>query len=83
MDALGDPLASATTEIERYCIWPGQACSYMLDKLAILELRGKATAALGPRFDIRQFHDAVLLCGAVPQQVLHTIVDDYIEAKRT
>ena len=81
-DALGDPLASATTEIERYCIWPGQACSYLLDKLAILELRGKAKAALGPRFDIRQFHDAVLLCGAVPQQVLHTIVDDYIEAKR-
>jgi uncharacterized protein (DUF885 family) len=74
---LGDPIASATTEIERYCIWPGQACSYMLDQLAILKLRGKAKAALGPRFDIRQFHDAVLLCGA---DVLDTIVDNYIKA---
>ena len=81
-DALGEPSASATTEIERYCIWPGQACAYLLDKLAILELRAKAKAALGPRFDLRRFHDAVLLCGAVPQQVLGTVVDRYIAANR-
>jgi uncharacterized protein (DUF885 family) len=81
-EALGDPLASATTEIERYCIWPGQACAYLLDKLAILALRAKAKAALGPRFDLRQFHDAVLLCGAVPQRVLDTVVHDYIDARR-
>jgi uncharacterized protein (DUF885 family) len=81
-EALGEPIASVTTEIERYCIWPGQACSYMLDKLAILALRAKAKAALGHRFDIRQFHDAVLLCGAVPQQVLATVIASYIEATR-
>jgi uncharacterized protein (DUF885 family) len=79
--ALGDPAASAQTEIERYCIWPGQACCYLLDKLAILRLRSKAKTALGPRFDIRQFHDAILLCGAAPQQVLETAVDGYVRSK--
>lgn len=48
--------------------------------LAIAELRSKAKAALGARFDIRRFHDAVLLCGAVPQEVLATTVDGYIKA---
>ena len=81
-DALGDPEASATTEVERYCVWPGQACSYMLGKLTILRLREKAKAALGSRFDIRQFHDAILLCGAVPLTVLETVVDNYVKARR-
>jgi uncharacterized protein (DUF885 family) len=79
--ALGDPASSAATEVERYCIWPGQVCAYMLDKLAILSQREKAKAALGPRFDIRQFHDAILLCGPVPQAVLAAVVDGYIRAK--
>ncbi len=78
---LGDPVASATTEVERYCIWPGQVCSYTLDNLTILRLRDKAKAALGARFDIRRFHDAVLLCGPAPQKVLETVVDNYIGAK--
>jgi uncharacterized protein (DUF885 family) len=77
-DALGDPGASVTTEIERYCIWPGQVCSYMLDRQAIVSLRDKARSALGARFDIRRFHDAVLLCGAVPQPVLADVVADYL-----
>jgi uncharacterized protein (DUF885 family) len=81
-DTLGDPVASATTEVERYCVWPGQACAYMLGKLTILRLRDKAKQALGAKFDIRQFHDAVLLCGAVPLTVLETVVDNYIKAKR-
>jgi uncharacterized protein (DUF885 family) len=82
VDMLGDPEASATTEVERYCVWPGQACSYMLGKLTILRLREKAKQALGTRFDIRQFHDAILLCGAVPLTVLETVVDHYIKAKQ-
>lgn len=82
MDALGDPEGSTATEIERYCVWPGQACSYMLGKLTILRLRDKAKAALGPKFDIRQFHDAILTCGAVPLTVLETVVDNYIAAKK-
>lgn len=81
-DTLGDPEASAITEVERYSVWPGQACAYMLGKLTILRLREKAKQALGPRFDIRQFHDAVLLCAAVPLTVLESVVDDYIKAKR-
>jgi len=81
MDTLGDQEASAATEIERYAVWPGQACSYMLGKLEFLKLRDKARAALGPRFNIRDFHDAVLLCGAVPLSVLDDVVDNYIAAK--
>jgi uncharacterized protein (DUF885 family) len=82
VDTLGDPVASATTEVERYCVWPGQACAYMLGKLTILRLRDKAKTALGSKFDIHQFHDAILLCGAVPLTVLETVVDNYIKAKR-
>jgi uncharacterized protein (DUF885 family) len=80
-DALGDPIPSVVTEVERYCVWPGQACSYMLGKLTILKLRDKAKAALGAKFDLRQFHDAILLCGAVPLTVIETVVDTYIKAK--
>ncbi len=82
VDTLGDPDASAATEVERYCVWPGQACSYMLGKLTILRLRDKAKAALGSRFDIRDYNDAILVCGAVPLTVLEQVVDRYIAAKK-
>ena len=82
VDALGDQEASAITEVERYCVWPGQACAYMLGKLTILRLREKAKVALGAKFDIRQFHDAILLSGAVPLTVLETVVDNYIKEKQ-
>ncbi|HEY1614141.1 MAG TPA: DUF885 family protein [Rhizomicrobium sp.] len=83
VDTLGDQESSAITEVERYCVWPGQACAYMLGKLTILRLREKAKTALGSKFDIRDFHDAILLCGAVPLSVLETVVDHYIAAKRS
>jgi uncharacterized protein (DUF885 family) len=83
VDTLGDQEASAITEVERYCVWPGQACAYMLGKLTILRLREKAKAALGSKFDIRDFHNAILLCGAVPLTVLETVVDGYIAAKKS
>jgi uncharacterized protein (DUF885 family) len=76
--ALGDQEASAVTEVERYCVEPGQACSYMVGKLTWLRLRAKARAALGPKFDIRKFHDAALLNGAMPLKVLETVIDAYI-----
>jgi uncharacterized protein (DUF885 family) len=82
VDTLGDQDASAITEVERYCVWPGQACCYMLGKLAILRLRAKAKAALGSKFDIRAFHAAILTCGAVPLTVLETVVDGYIAANK-
>jgi uncharacterized protein (DUF885 family) len=78
----GDPPELAQQEIERYCVWPGQACSYMVGKITILRLREKAKAALGPRFDIRQFHDAVLLSGSMPLTVLEHAVDNYVTAHK-
>jgi uncharacterized protein (DUF885 family) len=78
VDHIGDQEASSITEIERYCIWPGQACSYMVGKLTWLRLRAKARAALGAQFDIRKFHDVALTNGAMPLKVLETVIDTYI-----
>ena len=80
--ALGDKDASATTEVERYCVEPGQACGYMLGKLTWLRERARAKAALGDRFDIRKFHDAGLTNGAVPLDVLPVVIDRYIAAAK-
>jgi uncharacterized protein (DUF885 family) len=65
-------------EIERYLCNPGQATSYMVGQQKILMLRDKAKAALGPKFDIRGFHDAVLKDGALPLDVLEQQVDAYV-----
>ena len=78
----GSPISSSTTEIERYAVWPAQACSYMVGKLTWLRLRAKAQAALGDRFDLRAFHDAGLLSGAMPLTVLEDVVDGYIAGRR-
>jgi uncharacterized protein (DUF885 family) len=77
-DIDGEPTSSAATEIERYCVWPGQASSYMVGKLTWLRLREKARAALGDQFDIRQFHDAGLLSGNMPLVALEPVIDGYI-----
>ncbi|NKJ44697.1 DUF885 family protein [Novosphingobium sp. SG720] len=81
-DTIGDPETMAITEVERYCVWPGQACSYMLGKLDWLRLRDRARTALGDRFDIRKFHDAGLLPGAMPLPVLDQCIDAYIAAAK-
>lgn len=78
----GDPDSAAVSEVERYCVWPGQACSYMIGKLEWLRLRAKAKAALGEKYDIRRFHDAGLLSGPTPMKVLGTVVDSYIESAK-
>ncbi len=80
---LGDKDASATTEVERYCVEPGQACGYMLGKLTWLRERARAKTALGAKFDIRKFHDAGLTNGAVPLAVLPTVIDRYIAAAKS
>ncbi len=67
-------------EIERYIVWPGQACSYMIGQLRILELREKAKTALGAKFDIKQFHNLVLRGGSMPLDVLTGEVDHWIAA---
>lgn len=70
-------------EVERYINWPGQATSYKVGQLRIFELRRKAEAALGPRFDIRDFHEAILANGALPLDLLEEQVDTYIASKRS
>jgi len=70
-------------EVDRYCAWPGQACGYKVGHAAINQLREKAQAALGDKFDFRQFNDAIVLGGAVPMTVLGRIVDNYIAKAKT
>jgi uncharacterized protein (DUF885 family) len=73
----------ATKEVERYFNNPGQATSYMIGQIRILELRERARRQLGPRFDIRDFHAVVLENGAVPLDTLEELVDAWIAARRT
>ena len=65
-------------EIERYIVWPGQATSYKMGMLKILELREKAKEALGEKFDIRKFHTIILDQGIVPLFILEDIIDEWI-----
>ncbi len=78
----GDTRAAVTREVERYSVWPGQACSYKLGMLKINELREKAETELGDQFDIRAFHDEVLLTGAMPLPVLEQKIERWIAATK-
>ena len=68
------------SEVRRYLVWPGQATSYKIGMLKILELRAKAKADLGDKFDIRAFHDTVLGGGALPLKVLEQRVQNWVDA---
>ncbi len=79
----GKGQAAMTSEVDRYCVAPGQACGYKIGHNEIIRLRAKAQAALGPRFSLPAFDDAVVMTGGVPLTVLATAIDGYIAGARS
>ncbi len=77
---VNDPI-NPQYQIARYLVWPGQAASYYVGYLKIMELRQQAMDTLGEQFDLKEFHRVVLSNGAMPLGILETVVEDYIEAK--
>jgi uncharacterized protein (DUF885 family) len=75
-------LHNVKTEIDRYITWPAQALSYKLGELTIKRLRSEAELQLGDKFDIREFHDAVLENGSVPLKVLEQHINDWIAGQK-
>jgi uncharacterized protein (DUF885 family) len=75
-------LKNVQTEVDRYIAWPGQALAYKMGELTIWELRRKAEKELDDRFDIREFHDAVLDNGGLPLDILRKQIDGYIADKK-
>ena len=78
----GMPEPEAVSEIERYLVMPAQALSYKVGMIKILELRERARAALGSRFDLRRFHEEVLRNGEMPLEVLEMMIDEWIASQR-
>ena len=77
VETCGRTEGAMTSELERYCVWPGQACSYKLGHTVITRLRAQAKTRLAGRFDLKSFHDAVLLNGSLPLPVLETVVNGW------
>ncbi len=77
MQATGDNRSNVVTEIERYCVWPGQACSYMVGRQAINRMRDSARQSLGDRYDQKGFHDTILTNGATPLSVTEQLVNQW------
>lgn len=78
IDNIGATLGSSQGAAARYSVWPGQATAYMVGMLQILDERQRAMDALGPQFDLKAFHRALLTNGSVPLAFLDDIVDRYI-----
>jgi len=81
-DNSADAKGGIVKAIERYIVYPGQATAYMVGKLKIEQLRARAEAELGDRFDIRGFHDTVLLAGSMPLDLLEARVIAWIASRK-
>jgi uncharacterized protein (DUF885 family) len=77
-----DYMKGDVAEVERYVSWPGQACSYMVGQLKIIELRDRARRDLGARFSLKEFHNLVLGTGTVPLEILDQLVNRWIQPKK-
>ena len=77
----GDARSAMTTEVERYCTWPGQATSYKVGETRWLALRADARQRLGAKFDIRDFHDVGLTAAPMPLSVLERVLDDWLKGR--
>jgi uncharacterized protein (DUF885 family) len=82
LDHSGESKTDATAEVERYIAIPSQALAYKIGQMTISRLRDQAKAALGPSFDIREYHAQVLDTGALPLPILEKKIDSWIAAKR-
>ena len=82
LDHSGESKTDATAEVERYIAIPSQALAYKIGQLKISELRDKSKAALGPKFDIREYHAQVLDTGALPLPILERKIDNWIASSR-
>ena len=82
-DNAGKSEHDIVVEIDRYIVWPGQALAYKIGQLKIRELRTLATAELGPKFDLRAFHDELLSRGAIPLDLLEARMREWIVRRKT
>ncbi|MBS3798957.1 DUF885 domain-containing protein [Pseudoalteromonas sp. BDTF-M6] len=80
--ATGSPMSDVVPAIDRYIAWPGQALGYKLGMLKLVELRDRAKQALGDKFDIKAFHDVILLSGARPMAIVEQDVDAWIATQK-
>ena len=77
----GDNRNAMTTEVERYCTWPGQATSYKVGQTRWLKIRADARTRLGKKFDIRAFHDAGLTAAPMPMSVLERVMEEWVRSQ--
>src|SRR2546430_17642128 len=82
VETAGESRTAMSTEVERYCTWPGQACSYKVGHTRWLKLRAQAQRRLGAKFDIRDFHDVGLTAAPMPLSFLERVIEGWLKRLR-